>query len=441
MLSMGYTYNYPYSSGLKESASGTNLQLASYTTFAKSNYFFEGEIGNPALLSQQLGLLHRIVQTHFFKPMPSQLDPVVTSSQEYLRFEGFSTCCGVYVRLDAKTDAFSIRHLNKGTTNVDFNASMQIALAKLQNSKKSSLQIGSEEFVLNHGDETAVEKRVKLPLRWLKGFGEIQNIQSKLEFKFEISTGKSLHWFRRIPKGRGSAHPVHVGIRNGQLHSSQRSLPGGVKVSGLLRLKVLEPLLASNGKLTVWADNELGVSAWTIESDLGRFTIVISPDLYRGFSGEGQLLSYLTDSCNINQEVRAQLNWSSEVTAKSMAEQLNVNPGEIHVALQQLSAEGLLGYDLMNEAYFHRELPFDMKSIQQIQPRLKGANKLVDDNAVLCLSNDVGNSIYKISSKDTEYRVVLSSNGDQCSCPWFSKYLGNRGACKHILAAQIYEKD
>ena len=42
-------------------------------------------------------------------------------------------------------------------------------------------------------------------------------------------------------------------------------------------------------------------------------------------------------------------------------------------------------------------------------------------------------------SRGTEVRhhVRLLPEGDRCSCPWFSKHQGQRGPCKHILAAQL----
>jgi uncharacterized Zn finger protein len=33
--------------------------------------------------------------------------------------------------------------------------------------------------------------------------------------------------------------------------------------------------------------------------------------------------------------------------------------------------------------------------------------------------------------------VQLIPEGDKCTCPWYSKYQGTRGHCKHVLAARI----
>jgi hypothetical protein len=42
-----------------------------------------------------------------------------------------------------------------------------------------------------------------------------------------------------------------------------------------------------------------------------------------------------------------------------------------------------------------------------------------------------------VQGTEVEHRVVLSPEGDKCTCPWYSKQRGQRGPCKHILAARL----
>src|SRR5260370_190675 len=58
--------------------------------------------------------------------------PVVTCSDDILRFEAFSGCCSTYGRLDLLPQAVSGEFISRGTTNVDFNASMRAALARIR---------------------------------------------------------------------------------------------------------------------------------------------------------------------------------------------------------------------------------------------------------------------------------------------------------------------
>ena len=52
-----------------------------------------------------------------------------------LRFEAFSACCSTYGRVDLLPRAVEGEWLGRGTTNVDFNAPMRAALAKIQDGR------------------------------------------------------------------------------------------------------------------------------------------------------------------------------------------------------------------------------------------------------------------------------------------------------------------
>jgi len=90
--------------------------------------------------------------------------------------------------------------------------------------------------------------------------------------------------------------------------------------------------------------------------------------------------------------------------------------------LDVLAARGRAGFDLDAGVFFHRDLPYDLTQVEALHPRLLAARKLVpevrweDDHAW------VG-----------EYRVAPPA----CSCEWWARYRGERGPCKHVLAAEL----
>jgi hypothetical protein len=43
----------------------------------------------------------------------------------------------------------------------------------------------------------------------------------------------------------------------------------------------------------------------------------------------------------------------------------------------------------------------------------------------------------RVESGDIEHHVTFAPDGDRCTCPWWGKYGGNRGPCKHVLAARL----
>jgi len=77
-----------------------------------------------------------------------------------------------------------------------------------------------------------------------------------------------------------------------------------------------------------------------------------------------------------------------------------------------------------------------------MQPRLLSARKLVEARAVRTVPGDrTGQGVFEVKGSDTLHRVRLTGDGARCTCPWFSTNQGQRGPCKHILAAQIVNSD
>ena len=77
-----------------------------------------------------------------------------------------------------------------------------------------------------------------------------------------------------------------------------------------------------------------------------------------------------------------------------------------------------------------------------MQPRLGNARKLVDGGLVRHLPNvDREASTFEVQGTGTLHRVRIGEGQQSCTCPWFSKYLGQRGPCKHILAASIVAEE
>jgi hypothetical protein len=74
------------------------------------------------------------------------------------------------------------------------------------------------------------------------------------------------------------------------LRISHREAKDGVCVGGLQRLRVLEHLARNARGLRIYAEPATQTSTWELLGDVARFHLVLSPDVWRGFSGEGQVL-------------------------------------------------------------------------------------------------------------------------------------------------------
>ncbi|MEW5822144.1 MAG: SWIM zinc finger family protein [Cyanobacteriota bacterium] len=438
---LDFTYLYPFQSAVGEFDRGFGLKLATCNADQENPHFFEGKLMQPRCMGDMLLVLNNVVRTHFFLPRPPLMDPVVTSSESMIRFEGFSGCCGVYARVDLLPEAFQADLQNRGTTNVDFNNPMRAALTRLKDKDEAWLSVGQEQVTLSRNNESIVEKKVKLPIRWIKGFSEVQAYQPELKLRLEVSATEARHFIRSIPKGGAPKRPSYVNQLGKALRITQREQKDSIRVSGTNRISILDPLFNSARGLRIWSDDDYGVSAWEVVYDIGKFFLMISPEVYRGFSGEGQVLEKLAtgDWESALAKVQAQLTWQSQIDINKISSLTGYDINTIESALAVLGSRGLAGYDVSEGKYFHRILPFDLDKVEELQPRLKNAKKLIEDKKIeLLLKIDSENYDFAVKGTDVTHTVRIRPDADKCTCPWYSKYLGQRGPCKHILAAKIF---
>jgi hypothetical protein len=421
----------------RPSAVGDAIALSTFHLrdgHAQRPYFFEGRAGHPTQLGLQLLTVSQIVRTRFHDPTaPWQLDPVVTASERALRFEGFSGCGGVYVRADLSLDGFEVDHLGRGTTNVDFHEGMRRALARLRAQSGVRLSVGADAIALaEDGGERVVEKKVALPQRWLRGFAEVSAYLPRLSRAFEVSGSEARRFVRSLPTGGGRHEGWVVPVGRG-LRWSVREQRGAVRLTGPARVGALEPVLRHATALVVYGAPS-GTSAWEVHGPTGRFCIAVSPELSRGFSGEGQVLSDLAgdDWEHALPRIRARLAWQGVLRPEHVAVDADVPLEAAAGALAALGTRGLVGYDLHDAAYFHRELPFDLGAVLAQHPRLRGARELVADGAVRMVSPT---EVF-VRSGELEHRVLLGDE-DRCTCAWWARHQGRRGPCKHVLAARL----
>jgi hypothetical protein len=422
------------------------LSLVTSGGAAEHPHFFEGRIERPRHLGALLHGLSRIVGSRFYVP-PAMLarilreaDPVVTCGGGWLRFEGFSACASVHARVDVSPAAYQADVLSPGTTNVDFNATMRGALAGMRDGDPVGLAVGRGEVELRTGDTTIVEKRVPLPLRWLRGFVEVQAYQSRMKPLVEASGVEALRFLRGLPRTTTARHTVYVTGAGRALRTSTLASRGAVRVSGLQRLRVVEDLAPLAKRLVIHGDEAGQASAWVLELPDMRITLTLSGDVARGFSGEGQALEALAagDDAPHLATIRAELRWQAAVDPGAVAERVGLERAEVDRALLVLGARGLVGHDVTAGTFFHRELPYDLERVREMQPRLVGARKLVESGKVKRLASaGEGVVAFAVAGTDVEHRVTLGERGARCTCPWFSKHQGERGPCKHVLAAQI----
>ena len=322
---------------LATSTSGISPRATSRATSASSRlkvtaeeispHFFSGDLTRPRRTAGLLRGLMNIVRSRFHVPAAmlnrilAESDPVVTCSDARLRFEGFSACCGAYARIDLLPDAIDGETFGRGTTNVDFNQPMLTALAKIRDSDRVSLDVGTDHVQLSRNAQTVVERAsTALPVRWLKGFVEVQACQSRMTLVHDVSGREAMRFLRSLPRMKTNRRETFVVAAGSGLRLSQIATRNAVRVGGLERLRVLEDIVPDADRLRVYTDEVTGASAWELSYGDCRFCLVISPEVWRGFSGEGQALSAIASGQwdKILPLVRSALTWDAVIDEEAL---------------------------------------------------------------------------------------------------------------------------
>lgn len=435
-----YHYNAP-SSLIKKNEQG-ELFLSQYSEIQKKEAacFFWGRLTDPHITARCLITLSNIVQSSFnLSPfeMAKLKDPIVTAGNEKIRFEGFSHCAGVYARVDILPGGYDGEFPDSGTTNVDFNQPMISSLSRIAKNEKVLLSVGKKEVGIQSSREKVVERKVPLPTKWIKGLTTVQLFLSQAENTHSFNKIQALQLFQSIPAGKPKTDYYLVVRGNKPMFSPVKSM-NAICIGGINRLKLIEPLLAYIDELKIFPHPQMQSTTWQLYFGNIRFSFSLSRDSWRGFSGEGAALESLLEDVPDN--------WIDAVDKYSYVNQafnptiLAVNEGLDLKTLDnitgRLSAMGLLGYDLDENHFFYRRLPFKLSRILSLNPRMKDAEKLLAENKVQIISNSSNRVEAKVEGSGVSHSVILEEEKERCTCTWFSRYQGERGPCKHILAAK-----
>lgn len=402
--------------------------------------FFTGFLTTPQPAALGLLAVAEVARTRYFQPRePGSRDPVVTGNRDRLRFESFSGCCGVYARLDVLPAGLDGPFLDHGTTNVDVNAPLRQALARVGGLEPLHLDVGPEDLTVSTMDGAVVERKVPLPARWLRGFAEVQVIASGFDARAELPAAAANQFLRTLPTTRDRA--VLWAVPAGRsLRLTASPVPGAVCLPGPARLAALRPLLRFATSLRVYGPAVTSASGpvastWELSTGALRLSLTLSPELNRGFSGEGAVLHSLAgdDAADDADLVSALLAWDPAIDVDTLAGQADLDPARVRAALARLGTAGQVGYDVAEAAHFHRVLPYDASRAVRDNPRLVAARALVAAGAVT--ADPAGAST--VDSGGQVYRVRRVEGRHTCTCLWWSKYRGGRGPCKHALAVEL----
>jgi hypothetical protein len=167
---------------------------------------------------------------------------------------------------------------------------MRAALARVHDDEAMLMHVGHEEVRVETLVGSAVERKVPLPARWLKGFAEVQVASAHMVLRHELPTVEARRFLQSLPRTKSRsvawATPAGRGLR-----LTSRAGDAAVCLAGPERLRLLEKLLPFARTLRVYGplpSRERGAepAVWELQLDGARIVFALSPELFRGFSGE-----------------------------------------------------------------------------------------------------------------------------------------------------------
>ncbi|WP_456313095.1 SWIM zinc finger family protein [Pseudomonas shirazensis] len=434
-------YNYKGISTYSKAKGINNLVLAHQTEIEEVNNipcFFWGSLTDPYVTAKCWTTIAKVVRSSFGPIPPSLRDPIVSAGSERLRFEGFSSCNGVYVRLDMKPEAIDGEFIANGTTNVDFNDPMLNALNAIQKNEKVTLAVGQQDVQVITSKAKVTEKKVTLPMRWIKGLTSVQLYLADMDIKFELNKIQTIQLFQSLPKGSVKGD-FFITKRAGKFMFSTLATADSVRIGGVQRLRLLEGILAIVDKIFIHESSDKQTCAIVAEFGKMQLLMAFSPDSYRGFSGEGNVLETMTENLPIEwvYGLNSLLKSNETFDPTMLSIENDIDFGTMDNLTSNLSSMGLLGYDLSEKAHFYRRLPFKTERILSLNPRLKNAKKLLANEDIEIVERRADYIEAKVKGSGVVHKVIIDNTSQRCTCDWFTAYQGKRGICKHILGVKM----
>ena len=410
--------------------------------------FFNGEIVNPTVVSGGLLVLADIVSTRYFKYVPvDQRDPILSAQGDRLRAECFSACNGVYARMDIFQSTLDGEILY-GTTNVDIGSKLRKSLFEIKQGDRLKFRIGDEGWKVLHSKkleygsvltDILIQRPVKMPDRWIRALGNCAVLHQNMKYKFHVEGMQAKAFIAMLPPATGKEQSGWLSPTKSGVMLKLREEKNSVYISGLHRLSALKRVMNNVNAIYFYApaNGEKGQMMLEVCMTGANITLSLTAKSYEAYSGEGALLDSLSDIkvSESADKIDDILNFDPKLDLDKMSKSTGLIKDDMYKALELLAVSGKLGFDVRENAFFHRELPDDPDRVLKDNPRLEAARELAEDTVY------TEDNVWHVKSGDTVYRVIYPTDcrteNAKCTCTWYLRHQNGRGPCKHILAVKL----
>lgn len=400
------------------------------------------------------------------------LDPVITVAPDQVFFEAFSLDESSYGRLAVHSELFEdVKELAYGTTNIDFSDALLSEIQRIRSYRPTEFQVDPQGFeVATEGREGYKEKKIDVPVSWIRGFLQVQSAMTLPAVTFTVRPIDlyNLCTFLRRHKERHSPRSLRYLLKPGQpvqvvIEPWNEVLTFGdsvylgdteqeIRTWGRRRLFLLERLLPLSRSITIHllgtglpsfyvADLghlsfTLGLSGWTRNDWAGAANF----DLLVGAMAQGEPEK--------SKQVFSQMKWKKRATAAELAQWTNLSIADVNAALRQLCSAGRVMFDLEIGKYRLRELTRDPLPVDQLRyanPREEKAKRLLQNGDVtlserkgLANGNLMLRGSVKTKHRSVEPQVILDGDGrieqGECTCYFYKQNRLMQGPCEHMMA-------
>ena len=379
-----HTYRYLEPSSVQETGRRAEVSLATSGGAAANPYFFTGFLAGPRQTSQALLVVAEVARTRYYEPpnmvagrrrrgSRGHVEPRPPSLRVLLRLRRRLRTARPRARCARRAPALG------EATNVDFNPPMRAALARVHDDEAMLMHVGHDEVRVETLAGSAVERKVPLPERWLKGFAEVQVASARMVLRHDLPRSKPGASCRAC-RGRGRARshgrrPPAAACAWPRAPPTPRPASPGRNGSASSRSCCRSP--GASGSMV--RREQAKSRAERLGARAGRrANRARALPAFRGFSGEGGVLADLATADDaVVEQVADSLHGEPSIDTGQVSRTTGIERPDVQTALGALEPRAR-GYDLGQSAYFHRELPYDRATLEGMHPRLLGARELVE---------------------------------------------------------------
>lgn len=412
------------------------------------------------------------------------LDPVIHVHPQGVTFEVFSRDEGCYATLTLEHRLFNTTQpIHYGTTHIDYSEALAQGIEQIRSQRSTRLDIGQHAVALQvetppaQPDTHVIEKKINVPISWLRGFLQVQSAAQLTQDRFSlnpIDLYNVLHHLRMHADIKGKRRGLIIELipqqspsmiiePSGTVISSQAAPYQGrhaklIRVWGRRRLALLQRLLPYTDSIDVALLGQGMPSYWTLKGQGFHFSLAMT-----GFStgNWSQALNFdllmprtATPDTAALSVVLLSLQQQHSSTLTTLCQQTGLSLAVCREALQHACQQGWVMFDMASDEYRYRPLtdtPLDMAHFRYRHPAEQHAYDLVSrvgaihDLQVLVIATEgveISASMDVVEDKRT-YSSTLKLNEEgmvskaNCSCHAFLQHGLAHGPCAHLIALRM----